>query len=170
MFRNTVVPTWAAPVQRPLLVVAGAAIQRALEGPVFVDWCNVSVRGDGRPQVLAQLAVLAGVWTPHACRTGTERWGRRSAGKQQSDRKKRRSEEFCSSESRRASLPSPPILRNYSHRSHTELLREQNKAERGEINEWKAVLLLINLSEIQQRRSFSFSGKKLKRLDTLINW
>lgn len=56
-----------------------------------------------------------------------------------------------------------------AHRT-LETRAKQCRPRENKVTQERDVLLLINSSEIQQRRSFSFSGKKLKRLDTLINW
>lgn len=68
-------PTGAGAEQRGLGAVVqlhgavvGAAVHGAVEGPALVDGGDVQVRGHGRAQLLPQLAVLARVRAPQACR------------------------------------------------------------------------------------------------------
>lgn len=44
---NNIGPTRGAPVEGTLLGVAGAAVQRAVERPILVNWCNMAVWGHG---------------------------------------------------------------------------------------------------------------------------
>lgn len=46
---NNVEPTWGAPVERGLWDVAGAAVQRAMEGPVLIYGRDVAIWGHAWP-------------------------------------------------------------------------------------------------------------------------
>ena len=58
--------TCARPVEGALGAVRGAVVELPLEGAVLVDRRDVTIRGHRRPDLLTQVAVLAGIRAPQA--------------------------------------------------------------------------------------------------------